>query len=73
MMTSSYSLNKAINFTKGDAMNKNIKIFNIDAKGNKIEPQKIIIKDKVIYGIIKKYIKIWYDFIFKKEHAKKES
>ena len=57
-MSSSYSLNEVINFTKGDSMTENIEIFNFDAKGNKIDPNELKVKDKVIYEIIKKYIKL---------------
>lgn len=57
-MSSSYSLKEVINFTKGDSMTENIEIFNFDAKGNKIDPKELKVKDKVIYEIIKKYIKL---------------
>lgn len=35
-----------------------IEVFNFDLRGNKIDPKDLIIKDKIIYEIIKKYIKI---------------
>ena len=38
-------------------MNKNIEIYNYDAKGNKINPKFMIIKEKLIYELVKKYIK----------------
>lgn len=57
-MSSSYSLNEVINFNKGGSMSENIEVFNFDAKGNKIDPKELIVKDKTIYEIIKKYIKI---------------
>lgn len=37
-------------------MSENIEIFNFDAKGNKIDPKELKVKDKVIYEIIKKYV-----------------
>lgn len=56
-MSSSYSKYKAINFNKGDLMNKNIEIYNYDSKGNIVDPNLMIIKIKIIYNIVKKYIK----------------
>lgn len=57
MMSSSYSKSKAIDFNKGDLMNKNIEIYNYDSKGNKIDPNLMVIKIKVVYDLVKKYIK----------------
>lgn len=56
-MSSSYSKSKAIDFNKGDPMDKNIEICNYDSKGNKIDPKLIKIKEKLIYELVKKYIK----------------
>ncbi len=56
-MSSSYSKSNAIDFNKGDLMNKNIEIYNYDSKGNKIDPNLMVIKIKVIYDLVKKYIK----------------
>ncbi len=39
-------------------MSENIEVFNFGAKGNKIDPKELIVKDKTVYEIIKKYIKI---------------
>lgn len=58
IMFSSYYIDKVINFNKGDSMSEKIEIFNLDTKGNKINPKNLILKDKIIYEIIKKYIKI---------------
>lgn len=38
-------------------MSENIKVFNYNSKGKLIDPKKIIINEKIIYEIIKKYIK----------------
>ena len=56
-MSSSYSNTKAIEFSKGDMMNKNIEIYNYDSNGNKVDPSLMVINIKVIYEIVKKYIK----------------
>ena len=39
-------------------MNKNIKVFDYDLEGNKVNLKDFKVKDKVIYEIIKKYIKL---------------
>ena len=36
----------------------NIEVRNYDSKGNKINPKLIVIKEKIIYELIKKYIKL---------------
>ena len=56
-MSSSYSNTKAIEFSKGDMMNKNIEIYNYDSNGNKVDPSLMVINIKFIYEIVKKYIK----------------
>ncbi len=38
-------------------MNKAIKIMNYDFKGNQIDPKQLTIRDKMIYELIRKYIK----------------
>lgn len=38
-------------------MSEEIEILNYDSKGNKINPKSLIIKDKIIYEIIKKYMR----------------
>ena len=48
-MSSSYSNTKAIEFSKGDMMNKNIEIYNYDSNGNKVDPSLMVINIKVIY------------------------
>ena len=52
-MSSSYSNTKAIEFSKGDMMNKNIEIYNYDSNGNKVDPSLMVINIKVIYEIVK--------------------
>lgn len=54
-MSNVYSKNNKINFNIGGKMN--IEVYNYDKNGNKIDPLKIIIKEKVIYELVKKYIK----------------
>lgn len=39
-------------------MSDEIEVFNFDANGKKIDSKDLIIRDKIIYEIIKKYIKI---------------
>ncbi len=38
-------------------MNEDIKVFNYNSKKQKINPKDLVITDKFIYEIIKKYIK----------------
>lgn len=56
-MSSSYSDTKPINFSKGGQMDKSIEVYNYDSKGNPIDPNLIVIRIKIIYDLIKKYIK----------------
>lgn len=35
-----------------------IEVFNFDANGNRVDSKDLTIKDKIVYEIIKKYIKI---------------
>ena len=47
-MSSSYSNTKAIEFSKGDMMNKNIEIYNYDSNGNNTEETWIVQSDITI-------------------------
>lgn len=57
-MSSSYSNKKVIDYNKGDTMSEKLEVFNFNSKGNKINPKNIIIRDKTIYEIIKRYVKL---------------
>lgn len=54
-MSNEYSNDKKINFNMGG--NMNVEVYNYDKNGNKIDPLKIILKEKIIYELVKKYIK----------------
>lgn len=54
-MSKEYSDISKINFNIGG--NMNIEVYNYDKNGNKIDPLKMLLKEKVIYETIKKYIK----------------
>lgn len=54
-MSNEYSNDKKINFNMGG--NMNVEVYNYDKNGNKIDPLKIILKKKIIYELVKKYIK----------------
>ncbi len=52
----SYSVIVSIQFSKVILMDEKIEVINYDDQGNIINPKQLIIKEKVIYELIKKYI-----------------